>query len=133
MKKLATILVLAIFAFSLTTIANAQETTNTNTPKHRVDIKVNKDNLVVLRADLMPGQKRLKYVLNVYNEDGDMIYVSTFLRKRPVYLPFDLSTLPEGKYTFKISQKLKPVYSKVILNKMVETNETSKQLMAEAL
>jgi hypothetical protein len=133
MKKLTAILFFAIFALTLTFNANAQETKNTDPEKHRIDIRVNKDNLVVLRADLMPGQKRLRYVLNVYNEKGDMLYAATFLSKRPVYKPFDLSTLPEGKYTFTVSHKIKQVYSKAILNKMVKKTEKTKQLLAEEL
>ncbi|NJO93065.1 MAG: hypothetical protein HC831_31990 [Chloroflexia bacterium] len=126
MKKLTTYTFLAMFSLAITLNASAQESNQTSkvdesnvttTANHRINIKVNSDNLVVFRADLSEGQKRLHYVLNVYAENGDMVYGSTFIRKRPIYKPFDLSKLPEGKYTFQVSEKMKPIYSKTILNK----------------
>ena len=132
MKKLVTFAFLAIFTISATFNVSAQSTEKTNKAKHRIYIKVNQDNLVVLRADLLPDQKRLNYVLNISDDNGEIFYVSTFLRKKPVYKAFDLSKSPEGKYTFKIFSKNKPIYSKTIVNKKVE-NKYTKQLLAEEL
>ncbi len=139
MKKLATYTILAMFSLTLTLNASAQESHQTakadenkftTTPNHRINIKMNSDNIVIFRADLLDGQKRLHYVLNVYAENGDIVYGSTFIRKRPIYKPFDLSKLPEGKYTFQVSEKMMPIYSKTILNK-ASSNSNDVPLLVE--
>jgi uncharacterized protein (DUF4415 family) len=128
-----------MFSLAITLNASAQESSQTSkvdenkvktTANHRINIKMDAENLVVFRADLLEGQKRLNYALNIYAENGDMVYGSTFIRKRPIYKPFDLSELPEGKYTFQVSERMKPIYSKTILNK-ANSNSNDVPLLVE--
>jgi hypothetical protein len=116
MKTKAILFVIALLFTSITSQANTNtETNNKDTAKHRIDIRVNQDYLVVLRADCFKGEKRLNYVLKVYAENGDMVFASSFYKKGPIYRMYDMSNLPKGKYTFKITKWFKEVYSKDIM------------------
>ena len=141
MKKLATYTILAMFSLAITLNASAQENHQTSKAvknevttmmNHRINIRVNSDKQVVFRADMLKGQKRLHYILNVYAENGDMIYGETFIRKGPIYKPFDLSKLPKGEYIFKVFEKMKLVYSKTIFNN-ANSSSDGKPLLVEEI
>ena len=135
MKTKLFLFVLAAIFTTLTIQAASNPVANAkDTAKHRINIRVNQDNMVVLRADLFKGEKRLNYILKVYNEKGDMVYVSTLLKKGPIYKSYDMSKLPEGKYNFTITKKLKPIYSKEVLkNSSPELNSNEAPLLVEEL
>lgn len=135
MKTKLFLFVLAAIFTTLTIQAASNPLINAkDTAKHRINIRVNQDNMVVLRADLFKGEKRLNYILKVYNEKGDMVYVSTLLKKGPIYKSYDMSKLPEGKYNFTITKKLKPIYSKEVLkNSSPELNSNEAPLLVEEL
>lgn len=131
MKKLAIYTILTALSLTFVFNANAQETKKSNDAKHRIYIKVDQENKVILRADLLKGQKRLNYILNVSDESGENVYHAYYTRKKPVYVSFDLSKLPQGKYTFKVSHKIKPIYTKTVLNKAVESTQPEQLLVEE--
>lgn len=132
MKAKLFLLVLAAIFTSLTVQAATIEMTNTtDTVKHRINIRVNQDNLVVLRADCFQGQKRLNYNLKVQDENGEMVYVTTFLKKGPIYKVYNLSYLPKGKYTFTVSKGLKKLYSKEVLKNSSPEINTDEPLLVE--
>ena len=131
MKNLTTLVFIAFLVFAATFNTSAQEAKLTDA-NHRIDVRVNPENKVVLRADLLDGQKRLNYVLTLRSEDGSIIYGSKFLRKKPIYKAFDLSKLPEGKYTMIVSEKLKTIYSKTLCNK-AQKDTQMEQLLVEEL
>lgn len=135
MKTKLFLFVLAAIFTTITIQAASNPVVNSiDTAKHRINIRVNHDNLVVLRADCFKGEKRLNYILKVYNEQGDMVYVSTFLKKGPIYKTYDMSRMPEGKYTFTIVKKLKPIYSKEVLkNSRPDLNSKEAPLLVEEL
>ncbi len=85
------------------------------TGKHRIDIRVNQDKQVVIRAACLDNQKRVNLVLKVYNQNGEVVYASSFYKKGGLYKGFDLSQLPAGKYTFEVHKNLTRIYSKEIL------------------
>lgn len=125
MKKITTLVLLAVFSFVVVLNLNAQESFQSsqnknqalkNEANHRILLKVNSDNKIVLRADLFEGQKRLHYTLKVFSETGDMVYKWNFLKKGSIYKSYDISNLPEGKYTFSVLKKNVPLYSKTIIN-----------------
>jgi len=143
MKKITTCLLAAIFSLGLVLNANAQKSIETsktsessvkNIASHRIDIRVSSSNKVIFRADCFEGQKRLNYILRVYSEKGNTVFASSFLKKGPIYKSYDISKLPEGKYTFTVLKKLKPIYSKTILkNAPIESNPNNEQLLVEEL
>lgn len=125
MKKITTYTLIAVFSLVVVFNSNAQESilaskTNEssvhNIANHRINIRVNSSNQVILRADLFEGQKKLNYALKVYSESGDIVYTRNFLKKGAIYTSYDLSNLPEGKYTFSVLKKRVPLYSKIIIN-----------------
>jgi hypothetical protein len=93
--------------------------------KHRINIRVNQDNEVVLRADCLKDQKRINLVLKVYSDNGQMVYAESFHKKGGLYKGFDMKELPVGKYNFVVYKNLKEVYSKRILksNEYVSTDD----------
>jgi len=135
-KGILIALTVAIFT-SLNLFANATTTSGENysdTLKHRMNIRVNK-NQVVLRADCMKDQKRLNFVLSVYSENGNVVYLESFHRKNGVYQGFDMSKLPDGQYTFVISQNLKKIYSKEIVksSELVSLEDGTKKMIVQIL
>ena len=122
----------SLFVFAIFTSISIQalEPNTNDSIKHRIDIRINTDNLVVFRADCFEGQKKLNYILKVYSEDGDMVYASSFLRKGPIFKTYSLSNLPKGEYTFKVYKKLKPIYSKKVMKgSLPNTNSSNEQLL----
>jgi len=143
MKKITTYILFALFSFAIVLNVNAQksiesskvsEESSKEIAKHRIDIRVSPDNQVVLRADVFEDVKRLNYILNVRSESGDIVYASSFLKKGPILKSYDLSSLPQGKYTFTVLKKLKPIYSKTVLkNESFDANSANEPLLVEAL
>ena len=121
MKKLTNCLLIVTFCFTLIFDINAQKSKRPGEkyfPEHRITILVNSKNLLIVRAENPNKQKRLNYTLKIFSEYGDVIYFKPFLKKGSIYCGYDLSNLPEGKYTFKIIKGLKTIYSKSFLNKI---------------
>jgi hypothetical protein len=82
---------------------------------HRIDIRVNTENQVVLRAACVDNHKWVNMVLKVYNQNGEVVFAESFHKKGGLYKGFDMSKLPQGRYTFEIHQKLTKVYSKEVM------------------
>ena len=118
MKTRGILIALSIAMFiSFNAFANATEVNGKNNPdsvKNRVDIRVNKDNNVVLRAECLGNQKWTNMVLEVHSATGEMVFFESFHKKGGIYKGFDMSSLPDGKYTFEIHQNFKKIYSKDI-------------------
>jgi len=143
MKTLTTLVLIATFSFAMSFNSNAQkslqlresdEIAKTYEANHRIIVKVNSDNKVILRADLLEGQKKLNYVLRVFSDEGKSVYRWHFLNKKPIYKSYDLSKLPEGKYTFNVVEKGVPLYSKTVSNKSQQiTNPDCEELIVEEL
>jgi hypothetical protein len=111
---------------------------NTNLPdsiKHRINIRVNQHNEVVLRADCLKDQKRTNLVLKVFSDKGQMVYAVGFHKKGGIYRGFDMKELPEGKYNFVVYKNLKEVYSKQILksNEYVSTDDGNSKIAKQEL
>jgi len=143
MKKITTFVLLAIFSLVVVLSTNAQKSVEPSEisgsvvnkmADNRIDIRVNSANEVILRADCFEGQKRLNYILKVYSEGGDMVFASSFLKKGPIYKSYDLSNLPQGKYTFNVSKKLKTIYSKTFSNNgSLDMNSNNEPLLVEEI
>jgi len=131
MKKVAILVLFAIFGLGIAPNASAQQSENVSDINHKVDISVTPKNKVMFSGDLMEGQKRLRYVLNIYNENKDMVYVASFRGKKPVHELYDLSKLPEGKYTFTISYKYKPICTKTFQSKFLPKIKAEDLLVEE--
>jgi hypothetical protein len=117
MKKLAIYVFLAIIALSARIEASAQCKIIQNSD-HQVVLRVNPDKKVMFNADLLKGQKRLHYVLSIYSESGDKVFGETFIGKKQINKLYNISSLPEGKYVFDISHKLKRVCQMDVYNKV---------------
>jgi hypothetical protein len=119
MKTKGILIVLAIAIFASSSLFAGTITKKggnlTDTIKHRMDIRVNNDNQVVLRAACLENQKRVDFVLKVYSDNGEMVLAESFHKKGGIYKGFDMKTLPDGKYRFEIFQKLKKVYVKEVV------------------
>lgn len=85
-----------------------------NTTQQIFDIRINKDNLVVLRATKPENDKRQSFIVKVYSVDGSLLYASTYIRKGDALIPFNISKFPKGMYTFNVYKGFKKVYSKEI-------------------
>lgn len=126
MKKSVLLLAVATaLSFVFASNVNAQEENQALIPntedkacksEQRIDIRLNSENLVSLRADLLEGEKRKKFLLEIISEKEGSVYSSSFYSKKPVFKKYDLSKLPEGNYTFRISKNFKNIYSKTISN-----------------
>jgi len=81
---------------------------------HRVAIWVNSNKLVIVHIDKLDDIRFLKYHLRIENENGLEIYYQNICCKTSVNIGYDLSSLPEGIYTFVVSYKYKQIYSKVV-------------------
>ena len=132
--KLFLIAVVVAFTFANSQALTTSEKNDNDSTPHRIDIRVNQDNMVVFRADKLEGQKRLSYILKVYSQEGEMIYASTFLKKKPIYKTFSLADLPDGTYQFKVYERLKPIYTKEIVKGSSPVISTGgEQLLVEEL
>ena len=85
-----------------------------DTIKQIFDIRMNTDELVVLRATVPFSNKRQSFNLKVYSETGTLLFASTFIKKGDALIPFSISEFPNGKYTFNVCKGYKTVYSKKI-------------------
>ena len=93
-----------------------------DTTKQIFDIRINTDELVVLRATMPYSKKRRSFNLKVYSEEGSLLYTSTFIKKGDVLVPISISEFPKGKYTFNICKGSKTVYSKKIVKGLNRVN-----------
>jgi len=127
-----------IFLTSINLFAGAENGKGLNNPdssKLRINIRVNQDNLVVLRAACCENQKWAKLVLKVYDDNGEMVYASTIIQQGGIYKGFDMNKLPEGKYTFDVYKNLKKVYSKVIFksSEIVSAKESNSRMIVQEI
>ncbi len=126
-------MILVIFtSFNLSAISE-NRTNVSDTVKHRIDIRVNHDNLVVFRADCIKNQKWINYDLKVYSENGKIVYDQTFNQKGGVYRGFDMKELPQGNYDFVVYENRQLIYSKGFSKtpKAILPNETSNKILVE--
>jgi hypothetical protein len=127
-KRILIAITIAIFT-SVNFFANAMTTNgdnNSDSTKNRMNIRVNSNNQVVLRAACSQDHKWVNLVVKVYSEKGSMVFAESIHKKGGVYKGFDMSTLPEGRYSFEVYKNLKKVYSKdVVKSTQVVTDEVS--------
>ncbi len=117
MKTKVTFITAALFLVSLFGFAKefpGEEIQKKDTTQQIFDIRINKDNLVVLRATNSEKDKRQSFILRVFSEEGSVLYASTYIRKGDVLIPFNISKFSKGIYTFNVYKGLKKVYSKEI-------------------
>ncbi len=106
-------------SFNLYASAISEQNTIDNDPVYKwINIRVNLDNQVVLRAACFEGEKRVNLVLRIYSENNELVYETSIHKKGDVIKKYDLSNFPEGKYTFEIHKKLKKIYSKEVVKSM---------------
>ncbi len=121
-----------LFASAMPVITGSMD----NDPTYKwINIRVNKDNLVVLRACSFEGEKRVNLELKVYSENRELVFDSRIFKKGEVYTKFDLSKLPEGKYTFEVHKKQKNIYTKEVFktNELVSTDEGITRMVVQEL
>lgn len=118
MKTKGTLIALALVIFtSFNLFAGALTTENQNdqdSSKQRINIRVNQNNQVVLRAACCENHKRIGLIVKVYNQLGELVYASSISQKGGIYKAFDMQKLPEGKYTFEVHKNFKKLYSKEV-------------------
>ena len=115
--KISIMTVIAMCLFTSTAIfANSSGIfTVTDSIRHRFDIRVNSDRLVVLRADLLKGQSSLSFDFVVYSPDGKIMFRESFIRQKGVYRGYDLKNFKSGVYYFILIQNNQTIYSKIVL------------------
>lgn len=142
MKKLATLVLFVVFSFVVVLNSSAQnnlqqqknkELAVKNTENNRIDIRVNSSNKVIFRVDFLADQKRLDYALKISSESDKNVYNKQFFAKKPIYMSFDLSNLPKEKYTFIVTKKGVPLYSKTIVYKPSQVTYKPEELIVEEL
>ena len=117
MKTKVTFITAALFLVSFFGFAKefpGGEIQKEDTTQQIFDIRINKDNLVVLRATNSEKDKRQSFILRVFSEEGSVLYANTYIRKGDVLIPFNISNFSKGMYTFNVYKRLKKVYSKEI-------------------
>jgi len=117
MKTKVTFITVAVFLVSFFSSASELpkgEILKKDTIQQIFDIRINRDNLVVLRASTVKKNKRQSFIVKVYSEKGTLLYANTFLKKGDALIPFDISSFPKGIYSFNIYKGLKEIYSKKI-------------------
>ena len=116
MKTKVTFITAALFLVSFFSFAlefPGEEIQKKDTMQQIFDIRINKDNLVVLRASSM-SNKRQSFIVKVYSDEGALLYASTYIRKGDALIPFNISKFPKGMYKFNIYKGFTKVYSKEI-------------------
>ncbi|MEN8119655.1 MAG: hypothetical protein ABFS35_04890 [Bacteroidota bacterium] len=117
MKTKVTFITAVLFLVSFFGLANelpGEKVQKKDTTLQIFDIRINSDNLVVLRATNYGNNKRQSFIVKVYSEEGSLLYASSYLRKGDALIPFNISKFPMGMYTFNVYKGLKKVYSKEI-------------------
>ncbi|RLD80531.1 MAG: hypothetical protein DRJ10_07290 [Bacteroidetes bacterium] len=125
MKTKVTFITAALFLVSFFGFAlefPGEEFQKKDTMQQTFDIRINKDNLVVLRASSI-SDKRRSFIVKVYSEKGSLLYASTYIRKGDALIPFDISKFPKGKYTFNVYKGFTKVYRKEILKNLNIRNQ----------
>jgi hypothetical protein len=135
-KILIALSILLFTSFNLmATAMQGNGISNSDSSKQSINIRVNKDHLVVLRAAGCENQKRVNLVLKVYSEKGNMVYATSIHKKGDVYKAYNLAKLPEGKYNFEVYKNFKKVYDKAVYKstELVSADEGSTQMVVEEL
>ena len=117
MKTKVTFITAALFLVSFFGLAGElpeKKNQKKDTTQQIFDIRINKDQLVVLRATNSENNKRQSFIVKVYSKEGSLLYASTYMRKGDALIPFNISKFPKGMYTFNVYKGFKKVYSKEI-------------------
>ena len=120
----AVFLLISFFSSSAIEIPDKKIVLKNDTNQQIFDIRINKDNLVILRATTNKKNKRINFVVKVYSEKGSVLYTRSYFRKGDVLIPFDISKFSAGMYTFSVFKGLEKVYTKDIKKRPVKSIET---------
>jgi len=95
-RNLITAVLVAVFA-----TASMAQAPSLENEKCNVDVQLNSKNQIVVRY-MNANNEKVK--VKVFNENDKLVYVRSVRDEGNIKLRFDLNTLPEGSYYFKVYQ-----------------------------
>lgn len=121
--KAKVILLAALFSLAtLTSFADekpkSQKSSDSKTTtKQVINIQSYDKDLVILRAVKPDYSEAQRFNLRVVSDEGKTVFTGAYERKDDLGVPFDLSELPAGTYTFVAYKGFKTLYTKEVVKK----------------
>ena len=108
-------------------ISAIEKKVKTDDPKHYVLMWVNSAHKVVLLINKGDSFKSLKYQLQILDKKGEAVFFQDFNSKKPIYVGYNMSQMPEGVYTFAVLYKYKTIYTLKVRISMPHKTEVKEE------